>query len=126
MRMDKTLKVVVTILMGIVVILFLVYGSTMLGLSTTIRDDIVDCLPGLSVFFVGMGILSMIGISPFAIAGFGIVGVGISLLLGEMNTTGLLIDDLLGTITIAEAQGFVIVVSLMIGAVVSGISWLKK
>ncbi len=120
MRIPNDLKVVVAVVMVIFIVITLTYIGSDVGFTQDMQDDFITILPGLSIFVVGAFALAVIGSSVFAIAGFGVMGLGLAVLVEEMNTTEILIPDILTTsFTLGDLQITVLVFFILIGAVVS-------
>lgn len=114
------LEVIIPIVMILAIIIFLIYGGSYFGFSTTFTSNLVSVLPGLSIFALGAGSIAVIGASGFVVAGFGIMGIGMALLVDEMNTIGVLIPDILtATFTLPRLQLTILIFFLVIGALVS-------
>lgn len=123
MRVPNDLKVVVGIFMVIVLVITLVYLGGDLGFTQDMQDDFISVLPGLSIFVVGAFALAAIGPSMFAIAGFGVMGLGLAILVDEMNTAEILIPDILTTtFTLGDLQLIILVFFTLMGAIVSAMA----
>ena len=100
-----------------VVVFFIYGGDTMLGFDSSFKTDLVVLLPGLAIFAIGcITIASVRG--GMMIAGFGLVGLSFAYLVGQMNTLGLWIPEMLtASFTIANMQLTLIVVCFLVGSV---------
>jgi hypothetical protein len=99
----------------VAVVATLTYGKTVLGLAADIDVSFAVLLPGLAI--VGVGCV-MVAITPgvFKFPSFFMIGLGVAVLLGEMNSLSLLTPTMLEGLTVAQLQVWVIVVSLIFGA----------
>jgi len=123
MRIPNDLKVVVAVIMVVFIVITLTYIGSDIGFTQDMQDDFVAILPGLSIFVVGAFALAVIGSSVFAIAGFGVMGLGVAVLVEEMHTVEIMIPDILTTsFTLGDLQITVLVSFILIGGVVSGIA----
>ena len=118
MKID--LKMVGAVAALLALIAFLVYGGDSLGLETDVETDLIALLPGIGIFVVGMFLVPQGGL--FALPGLGAMGVGLAFLLEEMYNLELISTEMLQGLTIGEVQLWCIVLSLLIGAVVSGVT----
>lgn len=121
--MKSELQVAVGIVSILAIVVFLVNAGSTLGFSSDFTDDIITVLPGVFVFIVGaLMIMNMSGV--FYIPGFGMLGIGVAILLDEMNTAGVIVPELLtGSVTLEQAQVFIVIICLLIGAVVASTTW---
>lgn len=94
--------------------MFLVLFGEGLGFDPAISTDMVMVLPGLVITFAGF-LISMTVRGLYLIPGCGCIGVGLAVLLGQMNSQSLLTAELLQNSTIYQAQMVVIVGCLVIG-----------
>lgn len=114
------LRVVLSILLTVFIVLVLVYIGGDLGFDSEFVTDLISLLPGLFLFIVGAFVLMYQGTGPYAIPGFGILGVGLCLLMGYMNDAGILVPSMLvAGMTLAQVQLGVLVFCILIGAVVA-------
>ena len=120
MRLPNDFKVIVAVIMVIFIVITLTYIGGDIGFTQDMQDDFVSVLPGLSIFVVGAIIMAVIGPNMFVGAAFGVMGLGLSILVEEMNTAEILIPDILTTsFTLGDLQITVLVFFILIGAVVS-------
>lgn len=118
MKIPSELKTVISIIMVVVVLIALVYVGGYLGFTAGMITDYATLLPGLVIFVVGTAMLRVTGTGSFAVPAFGLVGIGLAILVGEMNTVGVLIPDILtATFTIADLQLVVIIFFVLLGAI---------
>ncbi|MBW2671993.1 MAG: hypothetical protein JRD89_01090 [Deltaproteobacteria bacterium] len=118
MRYRTELQMVVPVVLVLVVVIILVLIGDYLGFAGTFTTDFVSVLPGLVVFVVGAGSLVVVGSTSFAIAGFAVMGIGLCILIDEMNTAGILIPDILtSTFTLDKLQLTILIFFIIIGAI---------
>lgn len=123
MKVPDELKIVMSILLAIVIVIFLALYGQRLGFNLAFTRNFISVLPGLIIIIVGAASLAVVGMSVFAIAGFGIMGVGLSILVDEMNTAGVLIPDILtATFTLPDLQLTILIFFIIIGAIVAAVS----
>lgn len=122
-KIDIDLRIVSGILGIIVVVMFLMYAGTYVGFDAELTTDIVGVLPGLMVIFVGVIVLATQKLNTFALPGFGALGLGIAILLEEMNTHGIVVDDYITSgYTLVEIQAFFLIVMFLTGIVAMGVA----
>jgi len=120
MGRQTELQTVIPVVLLLVVVVTLVLVGDYLGFTPTFTAGFVSVLPGLAIFVVGAGSLAVMGASSFAIAGFAIMGVGLCILVDEMNTAGILIPDVLtSTFTLEGLQLTILIFLVLIGAIVA-------
>ena len=117
MRLPKIdTKIVAIIFSVIFLFLTLFYIGGTLGLDAAVATDFLQIVPGLSIFAVGLVILSRLrGI--FFLPGFGTLGIGVAVLAEEMHTLGIINDAMIHNLAIGEFQLLVIVLSFILGAI---------
>jgi len=115
----STFMMVAAMALMAVVVIFLVFYSTTLNLPTNTAEMFIAILPGLFLFFVGVMTLWMAKVSLFAFPGFTILGIGIAVLLGEIETSGFYPIYVAGGPTIGQYQWAMVLLCSMIGAVVA-------
>ena len=114
------LKIVGAILGVLIIGIFLVYAGDDIGINAEVNNDLIGVLPGLSVVIIGCLILGANTSEMFILPGFGAIGVGMAILLGEMNTFGIVVDVWITEgYNLIGLQGFSIVMSLILGAIVT-------
>ena len=87
------------------------------GLAADVGADLLAVLPGLFIAIIGVVFIAGVGGQPFAIIGFGAVGVGLAILLQEMYDAGIIVDVMLGGATLAQYETIIIILGLIFGAV---------
>jgi len=109
--------IVVVMIIGISIFLSIGYGSSF-GITAEVGSNLVLILP--SIFFFIMGSLIVAATSGlFVIMGFGGIGIGLALLLSQLNIIGILQAQDLGYWSVTEAQTVIIILSLMVGGIVA-------
>lgn len=117
-RKNHPIVMIAVFVILFVFILFFAGGyAADFGLSATISDDLIAVLPGLFVSIIGIIAVSQTTNSPLIIGGFGVVGIGMAVLLSEAYTAGIIVDAMLGGATIAQCEVIIIILGLMLGAV---------
>ncbi len=117
------LKIVMSILGVVIVILFLMYGGGYLGIDAEVANDMWGVLPGITGIGVGLMILTTRRLGTFSVAGFGVIGIGLVVLLGEMNTHEIIVDEYITAgWTLVEIQSLFIVICVLVGFVMAAVS----
>jgi len=117
------LKIAATILMVVVIIMFFLYAGTYLGLPANTAEKFTMVLPGIVIFFIGVAGLVSQGRSIFALPAFLGVGIGLAILVGELNTQNIVVPSLAtGGITVGQMQQFIIILCGLLGGVIAGSS----
>lgn len=118
MKVPNELRIVMSALMIVIILMILLYLGTEFGFTAAMIDDFAMLIPGLIFFVIGAFILSLTGTGMFALPAFSVVGMGLAMLAGEMNTLGVLIPDILtATFTIADLQLVIIIFFLLMGGI---------
>ena len=115
----KTLMAVVGLL---AIIMFVMYAPATLNLPAGTTAKLIVVLPGLLLFFIGIGILVTQGVSVFALPGFGLLGIGVAFLLESIQTNAIYPIVSVGGATIAQYQWIIIILCTMIGGVIAAMS----
>lgn len=119
-KMPSILKITAGIVSFFAVIIFLIYAANYLGFAAGFATSLIMVLPGLIVFFVGCATLATQDLSVFAIPGFGALGIGIAILISEMNAQNIIIDNYIARgWTLLEIQLFFVIIFFLMGAVVA-------
>ena len=111
-----TYVAVVSLLFGFIYFFTSGMGATF-GLDADVGADLLAVLPGLFIAIIGVVFIAGIGGQPFAIIGFGAMGVGLAILLQEMYDAGIIVDVMLGGATLAQYETIIIILGLIFGAV---------
>lgn len=107
-------------LASLVVLVYVLSTATIPGISPTLGANLLSILPGLLVTILGMfSFRETIGrvSAPGAAA---VVGLGLAVLLSEMNTSGMITAAMLAPATLIQFQGVVFVASLLLGVACMG------
>jgi len=113
----NTMKIATLILIIVVTFLTLFYSGDILGLSPTIDSDYITLVPGLFIFIIGAGATWTVrGVYQFA--SMSCVGIGVAILIGDMHTLGLVTEELLAGLTLAQLQLWTIVISGIAGGII--------
>ena len=111
-------KIVGAILGVLIIAIFLVYAGDYVGIDAEVSTDLIGVFPGLCFIIVGCLILGTFRNEMFILPGFGAIGIGLAILLGEMNTFGIVVDVWITEgYNLIGLQGFSIVMSLILGAI---------
>ena len=121
MKMKRELEVftyvaVVCLLFGFIYFFTSGMGATF-GLDADMGADLLAVLPGLFICLIGIIFMAGIAGQPFAIIGFGAIGVGLAILLQEMYDASIIVDAMLGGATIAQYETITVILGLIMGAV---------
>jgi hypothetical protein len=110
-------------IIGIAVILlcfviFLYFAGPYLGLNNVILTDFIYLMPGLLVFAIGITVVFVArGIASIPAAFF--CGVGLAILIGNMNTLGLITTQMLSNLSLISAQVWIIIFMTMVGMLIA-------
>ena len=113
----ETLAILAVFAALMILIIFFTQGfGTGLGLPTTLGDDLITLLPGLvlTVFCVFAAATQK---GPLSAGACAVLGVGLSILLSELYTMGVVTDAMLNTATLAQYQLILVVVGFIFGVV---------
>ena len=103
----------------VAIFIFMSFYAGSLNLPANTASMFMSVLPGVFVFFAGITSLWWAKVSLFALPGFAVLGIGVAILLGEIQTSGLYPIVGTGDVTIAQFQWIIIILCTMIGAVVA-------
>ncbi len=99
-----------------IIILFTTQGSG-LGFDSDFTNDFISILPGISVFVVGAIMIALIPSPLFILAGFSGMGVGLAVLVDELNTATILIPEILtDDFTLNDWKIISILIFVLLGA----------
>jgi len=119
---NSTFRIVAAVTAFLCIIIFIMYAGTQVGLPANTNTMIIGVIPSLLVFFISVGVLIKVGASVFALPAFAGLGLGLALLLGTLQTSGLYpIASIAGGATLPQVQWLIIVLSSMIGAAVAAV-----
>jgi len=122
MARNQTFKIVVAVLAFLAIVIFLLYGSDDLGLSTQTPVKMINVLPGILIFAVGAITLVRSGVSVFALPSFSALGIGMAVLLGSIENFAIYPVHVTGGATLIQVQWIVIILTTMVGAIVAAMS----
>lgn len=126
MMKGSMLKIPMAVVGVLAIVIFLIFAGESLGLPSDTPTQLSAVLPGMIIFFVGVVVIGTQGLSVFAFPGFLGIGIGLALLMGEMNTANIVIPSVAkGGLTLEQMQYFVIIVCGLFGAGIAGMSWDK-
>jgi len=115
--MKDLMKILLSVVMVLVVVLFLIYGKTILSLDTSIDTDLISLMPGVTVVVVGFIMAAYTG-GAFRFPSIAIVGVGFAILIGELDDLGMITATMLEGLTVAQLQLYCVVLGLLFGGVI--------
>jgi len=115
----STFTLVAAMTLLIAVFVFMSFYAGGLNLPVNTASMFLGVMPGVFIFFVGITSLWWAKVSLFALPGFAVLGIGVAILLGEIESTGLYPIVGTGDVTIAQFQWIIIILCTMIGAVVA-------
>lgn len=115
-------KILIMVVSPIIVVVFLVYAGNYLGLSDRFSQNLAYVLPGLVTFMIGAAMILTIKTSIFFVPSFGVMGVGLAILLEEMYTVGIVVDALFVPLTLVEVQIIIIILSILFGGVAAAVT----
>lgn len=96
------------------------YAITDLGFDSQIAEDLMNVVPGLFFFIIGMAIISQGDLGhPVTVGAFAFMGVGMGFFLNELYTVGIVTDSMLNPATLIQVQELIILGCVMIG----GVAW---
>ena len=119
---NSTFKIVAALVAFIAIVLFVRYAGTSIGLSATITQQLLVVMPGVFVFFLGVGMLIKVGTGVFALPAFATLGIGLAILLGSIQTGGLYPIETIGGATLQQVQLLVITMASLVGGMVAALS----
>ena len=118
MREDFKIAALVAGFLGII-ILFVVSGDS-LGFDSAFTTDFISLLPGITVFIVGAATISFLDSALFVLVGFSGLGVGMAIIVDELNTAGVLIPEIISSsFTLNDLKIATILVFVILGAIAS-------
>ena len=119
---NSTFKIVAAITAFLAIIIFIMYAGTEVGLPVNTNEKIIAVMPGILVFFIGVGILVKTGASVFALPGFSALGIGLAILLGTLQNSGIYpVANVIGA-SLAQVQWLTIVMCSLVGGAIAAIS----
>lgn len=119
---NSTFKIVAAITAFLVIVMFLNYAGTLIGLPANTTTQILYAMPGIVIFFIGAGIIFSTGISIFALPGFSALGIGLAILLGAVQIHNIYPVEQIGGATIAQVQWIVIILTSVVGGIIAASS----
>lgn len=121
MRDDFKIAAIIVGLLAIV-ILFTTQGSD-LGFDSDFTNDFISLVPGIAVFVVGAIMIALIPSPLFILAGFSAMGVGMAILVDELNTAAVLIPEIVTTdFTLNDLKIVSILFFVLLGAIAASLS----
>ena len=121
MRDDFKIAATIAGLLAII-ILFVTQGSN-IGFDSDFTTDFISIVPGISVFIVGAIMIALIPSPLFILAGFSAMGVGMAIIVDELNTASVLIPQILTpNFTLNDLKIISILFFILIGAVAASLS----
>lgn len=119
---NSTFRIVAALVAFLVIIMFMMIGADALGLPANTTETIIIVMPGIFIFFIGVGILIKTGTSVFALPAFASLGIGLAILLSSIETAGIYPITSAGGATIEQVQWLIIILCSLIGGAVAAIS----
>lgn len=117
MGKDSTIAIMFLVAILIVTVMFLGDYAPSLGISSSLTDMFIQVIPGVFITLLGLvGASKARGAS--IVGSFMAIGVGLALLLGEMNTAGILTEWILSGVTLIQVQGIVIIFTIIFGGAI--------
>ena len=115
---------IVAIIVGLlaIIILFTTQGSE-LGFDSDFTNDFISILPGIAVFVVGATMIALIPSPLFILAGFSAMGVGLAVLVDELNSAAVMIPEILtDDFSLNDLKVISILIFVLLGALASTLS----
>jgi len=101
--------------------LFFVFGGSYFGFDPTFTTSFISVSPYLLIFSISMVVIVIVrGLLELPACFF--AGVGLSLLIGQLNVLGLVTASLLGDLTIVQLQLWIILILTMLGGVLAALT----
>ena len=117
---NSTFKIAAAVTLLAVLILFTFYAGDYVNLDPDMTGTLIGVFPGLAVTIVGMLTLATQKLEIYAIPGFGAIGIGLAILLHEMNSLGIIVDDFISSgYSLLELQALVIIIGILMGGAVA-------
>lgn len=107
---------IATTVLIIVVFLFIVLNPGIVNMSAGAGSTLMTLFPGIFLSLICLYVIAETG-GYYTVPAVMGLGMGLCFLLGEANTLGLVVDAMLGGLTVGQAQIWIMVMSSLLGGV---------
>jgi len=119
-RLDLRIPLIIALFFFIILV-FQYVDLASFGFDATAASSFITVLPGL--FFVVVGVIILVKIQGiFSIAGFGVIGFGLAVLMGEIYSVGLITVGMLSGLTIASVELWCVILSILAGGITAAVT----
>jgi len=115
----QNLRIYVLITISVLLVIGVInYSGWAFLPSVSASQDLMSVLPGIMITFLGLGVASGVKRSPAMVGACAVAGLGLALLIDELNVAGILLVANMGGWTVYQIQVLVLVASFLFGAIV--------
>ena len=116
------IRMIMAVTLLLAVIVFTMYAGPTIGLPADTTEKLINVLPGIFVFFVGAALLAWQGVSIFSLPGFMALGIGLAVLIGEIEAFAVYPVAPAGGPTLEQVQWIIIILCALIGGALAAVS----